>query len=111
MWASIDWDDGTQSAGVVLGGNVYGSHTYADDGPYAVAVEVVFADNTGHAAVSFGDVLRLAEDSQLQTASLLALSWSDSGVTQSGKDLPDTCGTKSIREAHSPPPCSCRPMP
>src|SRR5439155_663913 len=62
--ASIDWGDGTLSAGIVFGSggsySVAGSHTYAEDGTYAVSVAIRDAGGstatiTGTAAV--GDAI------------------------------------------------------
>jgi hypothetical protein len=48
--ATIKWGDGTSSTGTVTGGNgsftVTGSHTYADDGAYAVAVTLKYTTGT-----------------------------------------------------------------
>jgi PKD repeat protein len=43
--ATIDWGDGTSTAGTVAAGQVGGSHAYADNGAYTVIVTVT--DDTG----------------------------------------------------------------
>ncbi len=43
--ATIDWGDGTNTTGIVAAGQVSGSHAYADNGAYTVAVTVT--DDTG----------------------------------------------------------------
>src|SRR5262249_2377487 len=49
--ATIDWGDGTTSAGAVRNGvgvfNVFGNHAYAEEGRYPVTVTVVDTDGTG----------------------------------------------------------------
>lgn len=65
--ASIDWGDGTTTAGVVTGSagsfSVAGTHTYADEGSFAVKVTItdtanaVTATGTATATVGESDVL------------------------------------------------------
>ncbi len=51
---TIDWGDGTVTGGTVSGGNVLGSHTYAGNGQFAIAVTV--NDDTNAQAFAFTDV-------------------------------------------------------
>lgn len=51
--ATIDWGDGSTSAGTISGGNgsftVTGDHTYAEEGSYHLSVTITDVDNTGNA--------------------------------------------------------------
>jgi uncharacterized repeat protein (TIGR01451 family) len=52
--ASIDWGDGSSSAGTVRGGTVTGSHAYSEEGSFTVAVTVTDDPGTAN-AVSASD--------------------------------------------------------
>ncbi|HUY89049.1 MAG TPA: TIGR03118 family protein [Pirellulales bacterium] len=64
LTAAIDWGDGTSGAGQVSGSNgnftVAGSHAYADDGAYAIAVRLSEAA-PGTAAGAVASTARVAE--------------------------------------------------
>ncbi len=70
--ASIDWGDGSQSAGTVSGGSgsfaVNGTHTYADEGTYPVTTTLTSGSTTAGQALSNATV-------------------SDAPLTASGKSL------------------------
>ncbi|HVS38229.1 MAG TPA: hypothetical protein VMS17_21900 [Gemmataceae bacterium] len=72
--ATIDWGDGsTPTAGVVSDGAVYGSHTYAEAGTYAV--NVTLSDPNGYTTVA-------ASTANVADAALTAGTVSVSGVTE-----------------------------
>lgn len=54
--ATIEWGDGSSSAGTVSGSggsfSVAGSHTYADEGSYAIKVTIVDVDNESNTATT-----------------------------------------------------------
>ncbi|MBQ9370568.1 MAG: fibro-slime domain-containing protein [Thermoguttaceae bacterium] len=80
--ATIDWGDGTVELGAIsstgVGGTVSGSHVYADNGTYTVAVTIT--DAQGESATSTGEV---AVANVAPTMSDLALSF-DGKVTKDG---------------------------
>jgi 6-phosphogluconolactonase (cycloisomerase 2 family) len=61
LTATIDWGDGTTSTGTVAGGNgsftVLGSHTYGDEGTYAITVQV----GAGPASLTLSGQAQVAE--------------------------------------------------
>ena len=54
--ATIDWGDGTTSAGTITGSagsfSVSGTHAYADEGTYAVLTTITATDGSGHSATA-----------------------------------------------------------
>lgn len=52
--ATIDWGDGTSSAGTIDGWSVSGSHTYAEEGTYVVTVTISDADTAYNVAHALG---------------------------------------------------------
>jgi hypothetical protein len=52
--ATVDWGDGSSSAGTISGGSgsftVTGSHTYADEGSYTISVTITDVDNASNTA-------------------------------------------------------------
>ncbi len=50
--ATINWGDGTSSAGVISNGSVFGSHTYTEEGSYSVRVTVNDVGGSTASAVS-----------------------------------------------------------
>jgi len=83
--ALIFWGDGSSGAGsITAAGGLYdvsGSHTYAEEGPYVLAVEVteptIGADGV---VLDYGLVLPLVPDTSLQSLASYSLSYSGSGA-------------------------------
>lgn len=76
--ATIDWGDGTSTTGTITGTNarfsVAGTHTYAEEGPYAVTVTVVDADTPTvkaavHSTANVADAALHAKGAATTTAS------------------------------------------
>ena len=99
--ATIIWGDGGTSSGTVSSGVdgafvVSGTHTYAEQGPYVLAVQVTDdLGGTSGAALDYGLVMPLDQDTQLQTVVSDSLTYSGSG-TQTGTD---SSGTFSLAES------------
>jgi hypothetical protein len=76
--ASIDWGDGSTSAGSVdSSGSVTGGHTYAEEGPYTVKTTVIDRDNpsngtSGSSTATVGDAALSAHGSSVNSQPALA---------------------------------------
>ena len=71
--ATIDWGDGTVTAGVVTGGSgsffVLGNHSYTDEGSFPVTVTVT-DDSPGTATVVINSTAVVAENDQMSVTSI-----------------------------------------
>ncbi len=75
LFATIDWGDGTSTAGVVTGGDglfsVSGSHTYASISTYTATITLGETDNTTNTATTTG-VVNVVEPITLSTITINA---------------------------------------
>ena len=62
--ATIAWGDGTSSAGTISGSNVFGSHTFAEEGPTNITVSVTDAGTTASSTIAqtIGDAALFSTD-------------------------------------------------
>ena len=79
--ATIDWGDGTVTAGTIGGGGgsftVSGDHTYADEGSYSATVTITDADNASNTATA-------ASSASVADAALSAGTLNVGGATEGG---------------------------